>query len=142
MFNLKGTVNVVIDLLGYYAPSPIGTGTVAPAAPSAHLYASNTSSQTVLADTVLAFDLQGPTVGITSDVADDAFTVTNAGLYKVSFAVTSVLSSQLNVEVNGLDPAAGPMVFGGDEAPPAAATTGGTAVLALHAGDTITLAIR
>ena len=29
IFNLKGTVNVVIDLLGYYAPSPVGP--VAPA---------------------------------------------------------------------------------------------------------------
>ena len=55
IYNLKGTVNVVIDLLGYYAPSPAGgspgpagpTGPAGPAGPagaSVYIYAGNTSA--------------------------------------------------------------------------------------------------
>ena len=33
IFNLKGTVDVVIDLLGFYAPSPVGSGAIGPQGP-------------------------------------------------------------------------------------------------------------
>ncbi len=84
------------------------------------------------------FDLQGPTLGITTDTLDDAFTVPTDGDYKVSFGVVADAANQLNVEVNGLDPVGGSMVFG-SLAPGA---NGGSTTLTLAAGDTITLVNR
>ena len=147
IFNLKGTVNVVVDLLGYYAPSPAGGGAQGiqgppgPAGgPAAYLYASSTAPQGVLPDSPVAFDTAGPTVGgITADGPEDAFTVTNAGVYKVTFSVVTDRSSQLNVNVNGVDPVTGSMVFGADAGVTTPATTGGTAVLTLNAGDAISV---
>ena len=173
-YNSTGTVNVVIDLLGYYAPTPMsqgpagsqgtpgsvgpqgpvgsqGTpGSVGPqgpvgsqgppgsVGPAAYFYASNTSPESVLPDGIVTFDLPGPSLGITTDVADDQFTVPTAGVYKVSFGVVTDARSQLNVEVNGLDPLGGSMVFGSVGPGP----FGGTTTLDLQAGDTIALANR
>lgn len=139
LFNLKGTVNVVVDLLGYYAPSTVGnTGTGGSAA---FLYATATSPQTVIADAVVAFDqVNGETAGaFTTDLLDDAFT---AGTYKVSFGVASLRPAQLNVEVDGVAPTGGALVFGADGGNVAGnfTSTGGTAVVTLTAGQTITLA--
>lgn len=142
LFNLKGSVNVVVDLLGYYAPTPVGTSV--PASSAAFLYATSTSSQTVLADAVVAFDqVNGETPGaFSTDVLDDAFTAVNAGVYKVSFGVASLLAAQIDVEVDGVAPTGGALVFGSDGGAVDPTTTGGTAVLTLAAGQTITLANR
>ena len=141
LFNLKGTVNVVVDLLGYYAPSHVGNTVTASSA--AFLYATATSPQTVIADAVVAFDqVNGETAGaFTTDLLDDAFT---AGTYKVSFGVASLRPAQLNVEVDGVAPTGGALVFGADGGNVAGnfTSTGGTAVVTLTAGQTITLANR
>jgi hypothetical protein len=157
IYNSAGTVNVIIDLLGYYAPSPVGNGAAGPAGPTgatgptgpqglpgtgggaiAYAFASNTSPETVLADSVVTFDLPGPMVGITTDVADNQFTVSTAGVYKVSFGVVADAASQLDIEVNGIDPADGSMVFGSVAGGP----FGGTTYLTLVADDTISLVNR
>ncbi|MEO8267112.1 MAG: hypothetical protein ABI706_16530 [Ilumatobacteraceae bacterium] len=149
IYNLKGTVNVVIDLLGYYAPSPAGGGTQGPPGPagtSAFLYATSTSPQTVVVDAVVAFDqVNGETAGaFTTDVLDDAFTAVNAGTYKVSFGVASQLPAQFNLEVDGVAPTGGALVFGADGGNVLGdfTSTEGTAVVTLTAGQTITLANR
>ena len=72
----------------------------------------------------------------------DAFTVTEAGVYKVSFGVTSADPAQITVEVNNGAPANGSFVFGADPGVvpgvPAVSTTG-TAVVTLTAGQFVTL---
>ena len=152
IYNLKGTVNVVIDLLGFYAPSPAGGGAAGPPGPpgpagsAAFLYATSTSPQTVLLDGVVDFDqVDAETAGaFSTDVLDEAFTAIDAGVYKVSFGVASELPAQLNVEVDGIAPPGTAMVFGGNGGVVAGdrTSTGGTAVVTLTAGQTITLANR
>ncbi len=141
IYNLKGTVNVVIDLLGYYAPSPVGgapgaqgiqgiqgppgadgaqgiQGIPGPAGSAgAFLYATATSSQSVLGGANLPFDtVNSETAGaFSTDVAEDAFTATDAGIYKVSFGLTSVAPAQITVTVDGNDPVDGSFVLGGDD---------------------------
>jgi hypothetical protein len=147
VYNDQGSVNVIVDLLGYYAPTPAGGGTgtgpqgpPGPAGSAAFLYATSTSPQTLVNGARLAFDLvNAETPGAYStDVLDDAFTAIDAGVYKVSFGMTSVSPAQVNLEVDGLDPLGGSLVFGGD-AGAARTATGGTAVVTLTAGQTITL---
>lgn len=58
IFNLKGTVNVVIDLLGYYAPSPVGPGTPGPAGKDA---------ETVVSTLAAPWAVTNPTVSLTTD---------------------------------------------------------------------------
>ena len=142
LFNLKGTVNVVVDLLGYYAPSPVGNTVTASSA--AFLYATSTSPQTVAADGIVAFDqVNGETPGaFTTDVLDDTFTAVKAGVYKISFGVASLAAAQIDLEVDSSAPTGGALVFGSDGGAVDPTTTGGSAVVTLTAGQTITLANR
>jgi hypothetical protein len=130
IYNLKGTVNVVIDLLGYYAPTPI----VTPASPG-YFYASNTSADLLPPQAALQFNSAGPsTSAITSNPQHSVFTVATAGVYKVSFSVDADNRNQFTIIVNdgsvGTD-----LTFGA----PAGQTNVGMAVLTLAANDTITL---
>jgi hypothetical protein len=88
IYNLKGTVNVVVDLIGYYAPAPIGgpigpqgpsgvngtngingvnglpgvtgaTGTSSGPAGSVYVYASNASLETIVNGAAVSFDTAG-----------------------------------------------------------------------------------
>ena len=58
IFNLKGTVDVVIDLLGYYAPSPAGNGP--PGAPGK-------DAQTVVKSLTAPWAVSNPSVVLTPD---------------------------------------------------------------------------
>ena len=147
IYNLKGTVNVVIDLLGYYAPSPAGgspgpagpTGPAGPAGPagaSVYIYAGNTAATLLAADDEVTFDAAGPSLGgIAFTESTSNFTVPSAGVYKVTFAVASEDPSQFAILVGGSEPASGPLVFGGN----AAETNVGTAVLPLLANSVVTV---
>ncbi len=152
VYNDQGSVNVIVDLLGYYAPTPSGGGGTGlqgppgeegppgPAGSAAFLYATSTSPQTVLADGRVTFDQVNSETpdAYSTDVIEDAFTAIEAGVYKVSFGVNSVSAAQVTVQVDGLAPVDGSFVFGGD-AGAATTATGGTAVVTLTAGQTITL---
>ena len=156
IFNLKGTVNVVVDLLGYFAPTPVGSGGVGPVGPqgiqgipgtsgsSAYSYASNSAAQLVLAEAPVAFaDVGTPLGGITpnlnASLAAESFTVTTAGVYKVSFSIVATTANQVAIWVNGNGP--GSTTFGADpgNAGSPAVPNDGTAVINLLAGDVVSL---
>lgn len=140
IFNLKGTVNVVIDLLGYYAPSPAGggaTGSQGPPGPGvapAYFSATNNSADTLPPFASLQFGTTGPSRGITSDEAVSVFTVAVAGVYKVDFSVLAVENNYFTVVVND-GSVATDLVFGALGGLP----NEGSTLLTLLAGDTFTL---
>ena len=162
VYNNQGSVNVIIDLLGYYAPSPVGgapgpqgpqgiqgvqgpLGPVGPAgsdalvgpAGSVYLYANNTTAETIPVGVEVAFDTVVAALGgITVDLAGSGFTVTNAGVYKVSFGVVGDAENQVDILVDEAVPASGALVFGGT----GGIANEGTAVLSLLAGETVSLA--
>ena len=131
MYNLKGTVNVVIDLLGYYAETPVSSGTTATAQ---HFYATNNSTDLLPALASLQFGTAGPaTAGITSVVPRNVFTVASAGVYSVTFSLTATNDNQFTIVVND-GSVATDLTFGA-----VAGRNGGSALLTLAAGDTFTL---
>lgn len=152
IYNLKGTVNVVVDLLGYYAPSPAGAGATGPQGPqgipgtggsAAHQYASHAANQLVVSGFPIAFaDVGSGSGGITPvldlNSAAIGFDVTVTGVYKVSFGIVADSSNQVRLLVDGATPQS--MLFGADlVAGAAAAANNGTAVMSLTAGDEISL---
>jgi hypothetical protein len=114
------------------APGPQGVpgpqGPTGPALASAYLDAYS-STQTVAAGSDLAFDtLAVAPVGIVTNAADNAFTVSDAGKYLVTFVLpgglTAPLSAQLTVNNTVVGPAEG---------------NGFTRILSLSAGDVVTV---
>ncbi len=191
IFNLKGTVNVVVDLMGYYAPSPAGGAPGAPGtngtngtngtdgtngtngttpgpetndgtamlslvagdsvtlaneasgptgtdsvvlstvsrggtdvelnawivvermdAPGAFAYANNTVPETLATGTAVTFDTVGQATGIVADPGGSEIQIATTGVYKIAFAVIANGPSQLEILVNGVDPASGALVYG------------------------------
>ncbi|HEY7626930.1 MAG TPA: hypothetical protein VH761_07675, partial [Ilumatobacteraceae bacterium] len=161
VYNDQGSVNVIIDLTGYYAPSPSGggAGTQGPkgdqgipgpkgdkgdkgdpgvGGAGAFLYATNTSPESLATFAPVTFDTTGPVSGIsvvppTPGFDPGAFSIDATGVYRVSFGVMTVFDgSQFNVRVNDIDP--GGLVFGSDSA-----ENEGTALISLTAGDVISV---
>jgi hypothetical protein len=157
IFNLKGTVDVVIDLMGYYAPSPSGSGgqtgpqgpqgpegpegpegPQGPAGRGDFLYAFNNSPVGMDTGGTMTFDTVGAQSGITSDISDPdpatLFTVTNDGVYRVEYEIVTAVAtpeSQFVIQVDSIDTG---FIFGGE-----GRVNTGTAVLMLQAGDTISV---
>jgi hypothetical protein len=68
----------------------------------AYAYIYNQSAQTVLNDTDVTFDSQGPSlVGFTNTPGTAPITVTNAGTYLITFSVSSSDANQFAIYVNG-----------------------------------------
>jgi hypothetical protein len=159
--NAAGSVNIVVDLLGYYTPAsgngvPGVQGAMGPQGPAGgdgpmglpgrdgvsggadavYSYASNASSETIHRGGVLTFDTAGPHLGVISFASGTgAFTVGPAGVYKVTFWALADDDNQFDLRVNGQVPTTGMVIFGALAHTP----TSGTAVLNLDAGDVVTL---
>ncbi len=152
IYNLKGTVNVVIDLLGYYALSPAGDGAAGPAGPAGapgapgtstpgvFLSANNTITEGIPTGESLTFDTVTATQGGITAVGPPgsaiAFIVPTDGTYNVSFTAAVVEASVFDIQVNGgaAVPVALKFSAGANQ------TNVGTAVLTLLlAGDVITV---
>ena len=165
IYNLKGTVNVVMDLLGYYAPAPAGgtpgatgatgqhgadgvdgqrgaqgpqgpQGVASPPTQPLYFYASNAAAETVVLGAAVRFGQAGLSSppspgGIVVNGPGSTFSVPTAGVYTVTFAVTAIVDNQLSVQVNGIVAS----LFGAEAHTPGI----GTAVVALSAGDVLTI---
>lgn len=90
----------------------------------------------MLVGDAVTFDTAGPSdgsIGFTEFGSE--FTMAGAGVYKISFAVVADVENQIDVLVNGADPLTGPLVFGAFSGE----TNEGTAIIAVDAGDIVTL---
>lgn len=164
IYNDAGTVDVIIDLIGYYAPGGDGApgpegpmGVDGPAGPegpmgpagqdgegvgpagSVYLYATNSSAEVIHRGAVPGNALTFDTVamasgGLSMEPGVAGFQVLNSGVYSLTFWVNAGEDHQLDLRVNGVQPDL-PMTFaGGDHQP-----TTGTVVIALVGGDVVTL---
>lgn len=161
IYNQAGTVDVIIDLLGYYAPGGVaGEGPMGPEGPAGvegpmgpagspglgagpagfvYLAASNSSAQTIhrgaVAGNALTFDsLDQATGGLLMEPSAPGVQIAQDGVYRIEFSVMADEPAQLDVRVNGLQPE-GVAVFGADAGRPIV----GVIVLALQGGDVVTL---
>jgi hypothetical protein len=165
IYNTAGTVSVVVDLLGYYAPG-LGTGPMGPAGPAGldgapgpvgppgtdglgagpagfvYLHAVNTVAETIhkatAGRTVTFSARQGQATSqgtIGFTPGTGAFTVPNNGNYKITFSILASESNQFDLRVNGDPLPSGNLVFGANGDQP----NDGVAVLTLVAGDVLTL---
>ncbi|MEO6702541.1 MAG: hypothetical protein ABI140_19950 [Jatrophihabitantaceae bacterium] len=165
IYNPVGSVSVIVDLLGYYAPG-LGTGPMGPAGPAGldgapgpvgppgangigagpagfvYLHAINTVAETVhkaVAGRTLTFSArQGDATSqgaIGFTPGTGSFTIPNDGNYKVTFSVLANESNQFDLRVNGDPIPSGALVFGSTGGEP----NDGTAVLTLVTGDVLTL---
>lgn len=91
LFNQQGNVNVVIDLVGYTVPvSSVGTGSAISA------YNALGAATPVAAGAAVAFSEAGPVVGTDIVRTDaDTFTVGRAGVYEVSYRLSTAGTSPL-----------------------------------------------
>ncbi len=109
-------------------------GDTGAAGSSAFAYVYNEAAEVVPIEASVAFDTNGPLLGITHAPGDAGIVVTNSGTYKVTFVVSSVEPNEMALFVNGA-PAAG-TVYGsgsGDQ------QNTGQVILTLSAGDVLTL---
>ncbi|MEQ1703633.1 MAG: collagen-like protein [Ilumatobacteraceae bacterium] len=164
VYNDAGTVDVIIDLIGYYAPGGVGAqgpegamGVEGPAGPEGpmgpagqdgegagpagfvYLYATNSSAQVIhrgaVAGNALVFDTVAlQSGGISMDPGGAGFQVLSAGVYSVSFMVLAEEGHQFDVRVNGVQPDLPVTFMGADQQ-----ATIGTIVLPLLGGDVVTL---
>jgi hypothetical protein len=161
VLNLQGSVNVVLALEAYFTPASAGgaegpmgpqgpaggdgpmgppgqNGTSAGPAGSVYAYASNSSEQTIHKGpgNSITFDTAGPKMGgIAFTSGTGSFTVSTAGVYKVTFWAIAEEDNQFDLRVDGQVPGTGLIVFGGLAHQP----TSGTAVLTLSADDVVTV---
>lgn len=100
LFNQQGSVNVVIDLVGYTVPLSSVVGDSAASA-----YNALAAPTPVAADAAVPFSEAGPVTGTAVVRTDaDTFTVGQAGVYEVSYRLTPAAASPLGgvqVEVGG-----------------------------------------
>jgi hypothetical protein len=123
-------------------PGPAGAvglqGPIGPAGPSAaafaYAYIFNQGAQVVAIEAPIAFDLNGPLLGITHAPGNAGVTVTDAGTYAVHFSVTHVEPAQFTLFVNGA--AATETVYGSGAG---TQQDDGHAILVLQANDVLTL---
>lgn len=120
------------------------TGTTGPAGPpgapgmagglAAYGYIFNQSAQTVAIESPIAFDLNGPLLGVTHLPGNAGIAVTGSGIYAVRYSVSGVEPGQFAVFVNGAR-AAG-TVYGSGAG---TQQDNGLAILTLSANDVLTL---
>lgn len=100
LFNQQGSVNVVIDLVGYTVPLSTVAGESAASA-----YNALSAATPVAADDAVPFSEAGPVTGSAVVRTDaDTFTVGQAGVYEVSYRLSPDTASPLGgvqVEVDG-----------------------------------------
>ena len=121
------------------ATGPTGpTGATGPTGPAGGLsafgYIYNNSAETVAIEAPIAFDLNGPLLGITHAPNNAGVNVTATGTYAIHFTVTNVEPAQFTLFVNG---AAVPTTTYGSGA--GTQQDNGFAILVLQANDTLTL---
>jgi len=161
IYNMAGTVDVIVDLLGYYAPGgaaaegPMGpegpAGVEGPMGPAGapglgagpagfvYLAASNSSAQTIhrgaAEGNALTFDsVDQAAGGLLMEPSMPGVQIAQDGVYRIEFSATADEPAQFDVRVNGLQPDA-VAVFGAEAGRPLV----GVVVLTLQGGDVVTL---
>jgi hypothetical protein len=103
IYNERGAVNVIIDVVGYLVPLSEIEG-LAPSALSAYNDAGG-ATPTVANGTAVAFNTPGPVVGNAIVKTDaDTFTLTAAGTYRIHYRLSTAALSLLGgaaITVNG-----------------------------------------
>lgn len=114
------------------------TGPAGPAGPagglSAYGYIFNQGAQTVAVEAPIAFDMNGPLLGITHAPGGAGITVTSSGIYSIRYSVSGVEPGQFAVFVNGAR--ASGTVYGSGAG---TQQDNGLAILTLSANDVLTL---
>ena len=101
---------------------------------SAFGYIFNNSAEVVAIEAPIAFDLNGPLLGITHAPGNAGVVVANSGTYAVYFSVTNVEPAQFTLFVNGA--AVATTVYGSGAG---TQQDNGMAILTLQANDVLTL---
>ena len=101
---------------------------------SAFGYIFNNSAETVAIEAPIAFDLNGPLLGIVHAPGDAGVTITASGIYAIHFSVTNVEPAQFTLFVNGAPVAS--TVYGSGAG---TQQDNGFAILTLQANDILTL---
>lgn len=101
---------------------------------SAFGYVYNNTAEVVAIEAPIAFDLNGPLLGVTHAPGDAGVAVTSAGIYAVHFSVSGVEPGQFALFVNGAPVAE--TVYGSGAG---TQQDTGFAILTLSANDVLTL---